>query len=316
MKQYDNSDSVEDARGNEQFGEQRSQRTNYNFNLAVAPDTNREFRMVQFSALSRVVNQKKSYFIVIFAFYVAIFTSCKKDGIENNTGQLLEIMTTSDRSYLKFEYDEQNRIKKTSYYYDGSISETKSFTYNGNDLVKIVTNGVDFPEYEQEITKSGNKITIRRKLSNNLELVRIIDLSSDGLPIKYVQGSFGTNNFNYQFTNGFNYQFQNGNLIRYSQTWGDTADTPIEYKYDTHKSPFYNCNTPRWFLFMDYLDESSLNNAIEALYQTSNYKSVEKMEYVYDRAGFPTERKTIRELKSDDGGIWGKSVDITYFKYK
>ena len=135
-------------------------------------------------------------YLVIAALAVpAAFTSCKKDMENVFTVKLLETITVccrkSDgidedfRKYdkYKFEYDEQNRITKMSeYYYDGSLSYTNTFTYEGDDLVQVV-NIFDGYVNTFEYTKSGN--TINLKLTcYDIVSTYTIELNSDGLPVK------------------------------------------------------------------------------------------------------------------------------------
>jgi ribosomal protein L35 len=70
-------------------------------------------------------------YIAVFAISAA-FTSCDKDKDDDNNGignsndkvYLLVEMSKDDGSSIKFEYDDLNRIKKETYYYDGE-SNTK-----------------------------------------------------------------------------------------------------------------------------------------------------------------------------------------------
>ena len=103
-----------------------------------------------------------------------------------------------------------------------------------------------------------------------------IELNSQGLPIySIIDDEENT------------FEYQNGNLIKLVK-W----DGPHIYTYDDKKSPFYNCQTPKWCLICGLFDGyADLNNnriteELEWRNETINYS------YTYDDEGFPLTTKT------------------------
>ena len=235
------------------------------------------------------------YYLVIATFAVlAAFTSCKKEKENANTVKLLE--TVIDEGYidsplifdrLKFEYDEQYRITKISEYnYDGSVYNTKTFTYAGDDLVQVLhsfnSGGVEMYEY----TKNGNTITQIFTYNGdgtipNYTTTSTIELDSDGFPIKReVIGSTSVETFEYQ----------NGNLtgktaISTSLEYDYTDKSIYVYQYDDKNGALYHCKTPKWYLFLHLNDYGVKNNLTDNL---RIYRTVYM--YEYDREEFPAKR--------------------------
>ena len=124
------------------------------------------------------------YLTVAAIAIAATFTSCQKDDNDKVKVKLLETVTVSSGENVnyesdKFEYDSQNRLTKYSRYNSsGVLLETRTLTYNGNDLVNAVFNSAQLHEY----TKSGNTITAI--LSS--DVTQTWDLNNDGQLIKYV----------------------------------------------------------------------------------------------------------------------------------
>ena len=212
----------------------------------------------------------------------------------------------SSSGYFKLEYDDQNRIKQI---YENS-SSYYTFTYSGDDLVKIVEKGYyDDQEYSTtEFVKNGNKITfIMYDNYNNddIKYTGTIDLDNDGYPTKLE----GISNYGKK---AFTFQFQEGNLIKLTET--DTEYIK-NYKYDNKKSPLYNCKTPKWYFFLNFIDAyfhsyigyytsfGCQNNIIEIMsFDDSNgvffdyYK--EEFRYRYDNAGYPINVQEIEKNNS------------------
>jgi len=193
--------------------------------------------------------------------------------------QLLDTSEDDDTgSYNKYEYDSQNRITKISWFDKANgdfYNTTKTFFYNGNDLVKTVEKGQWHDDVTIEYVKNGNKINISEDHGNDNIFTYTLDLNDDGYPIKYT----GYNDY-YLGNVQINYQYKDGNLIK--ETW-DVYTSSFDYKYDNNKSPFYHCKTHKWYLIL-YEGYGNHNNVIEKL--EGDWKT--EYTYEYDSAGFPT----------------------------
>jgi len=134
-------------------------------------------------------------------------------------------------------------------------------------------------------------------------------LNSDGHPVKIEK---------FMFIGGYStlytYSFMNGNLMNVAENVGGN-ETYMECNYDDKKSPFYNCTTPRWYMFAfsfkeynyfpfqytDYFpfqEFASQNNGLRDMY------TQELFTYEYDSDGFPTKRTNTT------------NSSVTEFKYK
>ena len=265
---------------------------------------------------------------LVFAISVS-FISCNKADYDDNIiddgkVQLLERIVypdvllhakslTQDQiqnavKYSKYEYDNQHRITIISSYNKlETLVVTETFTYRENDLVKVVYEQASTPTETREFAKNGNKITFTIEggyLSYLGTRTYTFELNDDGFPVK----------FGNTFPDGsypLTYQYQDGNLIKLINSSQDYSHQNYSYiyEYDKKKSPFYHCQTPKWYMLFVSNRFGSLNNIVKEIgiaaennkvYNETRYK------YEYDRNGFPTKRIT----KSN-----GKEY-IVEFRYK
>jgi len=244
------------------------------------------------------------------------------NGYDYDKIQLLEAIIRGDGSiYRMFEYDNQDRIERMVEYHEEGYEITSEFFYNGNDLVKIVSdnfyymgNGEYFFEkdgYEVEFSKSEDKIIFTetyKYLPNDIVNTIMLNLDSDGFNIGL--------NPNMSM-NGRSYTVVNGNLTNYlrwsfsSQGAGTQTENNFVYKYDNNKSPFYNCKTPTWYLIYYFLELGCQNNATEIVHTRNGFfgisETITKNKYIYNCAGYPIKRTET---------VDGKISDILEFRYK
>ena len=225
---------------------------------------------------------KKTFFPFIYTVIISISMffalSCNKD--ENGDKiQLLNKITGDDGWCTEVEYDDQNRITQM-YDYDDELTITSKFTYNDDDLVKIVI--VYFPNDNNdnstyEFTKRENQITIKETFDYGRVYTSTLDLNSDGLPIRYKNSSSFVENF----------QYIGENQTEYSSS----SETSSVAKYDTKKSMFYHCKTPKWYLLWKLRELGSQNNVTDITYDhggKTGFSYIKKLyAYIYDNAGFP-----------------------------
>ena len=260
-----------------------------------------------------VVKKKvKNLFVVVMAQCIAVFLSCDKTSNHHEGEiQLLERIVYPDVllhaksltqcqiqnavKYTKYEYDNQNRITKiSSYNKSKTLVGTETFTYMENDLIKVVYEEACNPNIEtREFAKNGNKITVTIEggyLNYLGTRTYTFELDEDGFPVKlgsaFPDGSYP-----------LIYQYQDGNLIKLINSSQDYSHQNYSYiyEYDNKKSPFYHCQTPKWYMFYVSNRSGSMNNIVKEIgiaaednkvYNETRYK------YGYDRNGFPTKRIT------------------------
>ena len=250
---------------------------------------------------------KRVLFLLMSVLAVAAaFTSCKKDKENAYTVKLLKTVTYYSNRYeetynrYKFEYDKQNRIAKISDYY------TRTITYDGDDLVQVVTTNNDGYIGTCQYIKNGNTITFTEKYiynGDNYTNTYTIELDSDGLPVK--QEVERSDNVNYFHV----YEYQDGNLatdrITYDTSREDNTETHT-YTYDNEKSALYYCQTPKWYLIL-YLNDFGISNNVT--YSGGTYPPRSSYTYEYDVTGFPVKRTC------QTSGYMQHSEGIEYFTY-
>ena len=243
--------------------------------------------------------------VVTVVSILAVLTSCNNEKVK-----LLDTHLTRDGSYIKHEYDNENRITNVVhflyYYMDGqsepigSVTMMDTFIYSGNDLVKVVSKGLNNPGFgtSYEVTKNGNKISIHIKSEHKVMNETVsIDLNGDGYPIRSVA-------INNETTTIGVYDIQDGNLMKKSFEIirdGHTSERSTSYKYDDRKSPLFHSKTPAWWWIFSE-GRSVRNNDIEE-YSSNGSKSEYK--YEYDKDGYP-----VRKISRSSG----KNIcEYTYF---
>ena len=211
--------------------------------------------------------------------------------------QLLESIT-NENGYVKFEYDEQNRIIEIlDYDKEGYLNETRTLTYFGDDLVKVVCEGT-FRTWTSKFTKNGNKIIVTNDYNN-----RTIYLNADGYPIKIETKD-----------SDYSYHYNNGNLTKILEKnkEGNTNNS-AELKYDTKKTPFYYCKIPKWHknYIYDNLFPTDIFYTQNNITKFSAGDGVMELKYEYDKAGFPI-RVIMKMIYNGEE----TNESIVEFKYK
>jgi len=174
-------------------------------------------------------------------------------------------------SSSSYEYDDQNRIVKKHEYGKMDVTTT-TITYNGNDIVKTVTVYKDDYSGEESIVDTKNFTRNGNKIYTGSET---ITLNNDGYIIIC---EWEDNTYRH-------YSYHDGNVIKITDTTGDYRED--FYEYDNKVSPFYHCNTPKWYLVWSGISYGLVNNIIR-----DNYK------YEYDADGY-----IVWGDLSDDWGI-------------
>lgn len=153
---------------------------------------------------------------------------------------LLEKVYENGALSLQFEYNGKNQITKITFFYYAPPLECV-FRYNSSGDVSSIDGIVNFSKSEDAITADyGGGFTNK------------IHLNSAGLPdmVTYSDGTIDICRYD-----------NDGNLASRSykgRSW-------IFDSYDTKKAPFYNCETPHWFLiyWVDMCIELNKLNGIE-----------------------------------------------------
>ena len=206
--------------------------------------------------------------------------------------KVLDFILYNGNTY-KFEYDNQNRIISYSSYSNDILLFTKTFIYNGNDLIRTeIEDGNDNFD-RQEYIKNGNEITIILVSSSDYMTEYKLILNTDGYPENIVKNRYIGGGVD------FIHEYQKGNLIKITEIVNDQPNI-MECNYDDYKSPFHNCTTPKWYMFtfsskdfnffpfqfnyFPFLEFASMNNGLRDLY------TQELFTYERDSDGFPTKR--------------------------
>jgi len=204
------------------------------------------------------------------------FTACGKGGgdvklLESDTWLENDITAESKRV---FEYDEQNRIVKISYYPSG---EHKTIIYSADGSV-TVENGSSTEKFGTEkFVVNGNIITAENSYYKSLAI------NKDGYIVKSEVSYWSSES-----------EYKGGNLIgEKGRSLDGTRTSQCDYLlYDDKKSPFSNCKTPKWLIQILLTDISAgKNNVLNWNCDSINYAH----KYEYNSEGFPTKLTDIKE---------------------
>ena len=223
------------------------------------------------------------------------YNSMTSAAIEVKPVFLPEEMQDDNYRYV-YEYDNRNRITKCTIYYPFIIA-VSTFTYNADgDLVEMNNEVIGYPEHNSKttFTKNGNKITF---ITHDNFLYEI-ELNDQGLPLKITREIENENGFNWYYST-FTFIWENRNIThRKVEEIADVGGNTIgpftatsTYTYDDKKSPFYHCNTPKWFLWYWFSFSIELCNENNIKTVTSlEYGDIFEYEYKYNEDGFPKTR--------------------------
>ncbi|MDR2554769.1 MAG: hypothetical protein LBC64_05010 [Fibromonadaceae bacterium] len=223
--------------------------------------------------------------------------------------KLLESITDESGGLIsKFEYDKQNRIVKKYNYYEKKLNYTETITYADN-IVTI-----------EEVYESGSKNTRKFVINGNTVTIEggsTFTINKDGYFVRL------------EYDKGFKtYKYRDdGNPIGREEEYTSDGITIASYanmdKYDDKKSPFYNCNSPKWLLqhglnvlssFYEY-GFISKNNVLEINVGGENdFTTVYK--YEYDGDGFPVKMTAEQAYEDVGSDKIIKTITITRFTYR
>ena len=229
--------------------------------------------------------------------------------------ELLEAIYYDGEVSVKYEYDEQNRITKITYYSysDESVhTRTRTFIYNNTGYLTSIL--LEYPSHPQDNQKttyiySGSKITWIKDNATHT-----VSLNSKGLPekqtIEYTAKTPTLPSYSYFVRVIYTYQYTNDNVSKLNFVYGEGQSSAnvstinigkTIYTYDNKKSPFYYCKTPKWIMVLDGM--SPLNNVhTEVYHQYDIIYSEIAINYTYDEAGFPTKHTSTSKLYYQEEG--------------
>jgi len=205
--------------------------------------------------------------VAILAIFSATLVSC---GNESGGKQLECIATEFGKCFLKFKYDEQNRIVEIYEYYHSRFrsmeslnwSHTLRFIYGDRGVVTVDFGG----GINRDYAKNGKTITV------------------NGMALGEEKFTINGDGFIAQ-KNGNIYEYKKGNLVGIKADKKESLNG-IDYEYDDKKSPFFGSKTPKWIL--QYFLEpyyAGKNNVVRS--ELENGGTL-RYEYDYDADGYPT----------------------------
>ncbi|MDR3001610.1 MAG: hypothetical protein LBU89_10125 [Fibromonadaceae bacterium] len=242
------------------------------------------FKELEISIFSTMTKTIKFATIAATLLMVAL-AGCK--GKTNGSVRLLESMET-DGQTIKFEYDNQNRIVKM-YSYEGSERvETRTITYNGNDVVAVEYDVED--HLNMSFKRNGNAIHV-----TDFDFWYTITVSDEGYIIdrKSDHPTAGSRISNYQY--------QSGNVTSISGVSKNTEGTVTKWaralSYDNKKSPFYYCNTPIWFMQIIFHNTKQNNVTADKVAEgPTTHESQVDNAYQYDKYDFPVKQTSTERV--------------------
>jgi len=225
---------------------------------------------------------------------MTLFAKWVAEGRGDDVYLVTEILRVFEDGFSSttFEYDDQNRITRIIQSEEwGTWSETLSYNSAG-DLVSITFNDGNVTTFN----RIGNIITLTWQDESYSET---FELNAQGLLEKWTWEDVDGGNWWKQV---FTFQYQGKNMIELTSEWENMEDgehfsgSEIGIlTYDDRKSPFYNCNTPQWFLLFAFIDDYyGIYNNVKTVNSEGEWSLM--FEYTYNDAGFPTSR-TVTERR-------------------
>jgi len=210
-------------------------------------------------------------FFVVAAISVSVaFVGCKKD--DKEVVKLLKTITTNTGNYTEFGYDEKDRIiKVTNYTSSGTVVNSTTLTFNGDELVKSES-GNTIIDY----AKTGNTIAATISATGSEDYTVTYFLNNEGFLIKAEAPTLNS---------VINFQYQGSNMNKTLYDINGTVTT-FEYKHDNTKSPFRHCKSPQWFLILNYWQVYGIHNNIVEINIVN--MGIRTVSYEFDADGYPT----------------------------
>jgi hypothetical protein len=252
-----------------------------------------------------------SYLVVTVIVLLTVLMSCDKKEAPVDVGvKLLDTETSGLYHSRKFIYDSQNRMKEIWTYSGGKLYEKAIITYAGKDLTKLEYAYLDedgeFVVVDtRNYIKKGNTISysmgveiIEGEGEGNQNFNITITLNNDGFPVKLEEVLFN-------ITSVSTFVYVDGNLTKhlYDTGFSSLLNDPGEknYTYGVERSVFSGCNTPKWFMFLNYFEMASHNAVTSSSFPNGTPYS--SYSYEFDHDGFPAK-------------IFYGTGDVTEYKYK
>lgn len=239
---------------------------------------------------------KKIICLFIITIFICSLTSCSEDQDDNFKVKLLTKV---------IEVNEDESTSTIDFIYDGfkivtieSEVSTKTFTYSGNLITKIVE-----LDKKTQLSKTSDYIYDGDKLTSIV--------SSDNYSLNYTYNSNGTVSFEKTTTDVTNaivllehgtLYFQNQNLIKFEKTLDNTAENilikeTLEFAYDKKINPLKNIIGFTKLLDHNILLSTNNNTSKLSLNSTTNEETGQYIsslitiskEYNYDQEGYSKE---------------------------
>jgi len=202
---------------------------------------------------------------------------------------LLEEIQYNNWRYV-YEYDDQDRIEKTTRYINGQIDRVDIYKYNAvGDLeeVKYKYEAKPTNNETKTLTRNNNIITIVA-VSDTYSEIEIIILNHQGLPENStLEGEDGSKDTGIYTWN------ENRNLtkVEWTSEWtggSESGGNTFTY-YDDTKTEFHYCKTPKWVLwkFNGYVGANNIKTQTRIGSSTPTFE----YEYVYNEYDLPVEQK-------------------------
>jgi hypothetical protein len=197
---------------------------------------------------------------------------------------LVEISSDKEGRGTKFEYDAHNRIIR--------VNDAELIYDRSGDLISAG---------RTVFKKNGNFITY--PFSHDGFVEEEIELDARGFPVRRDHMYFLDHSV---FVTTI-YRYQNDNMISAARTHSNNPNT---FTYDDKKSPFYYCETPRWYLEMFGGNYGFKNNILTE--DCCGDVRLSTYTYTYDDNGFPLTRKVTNRHREQ--GEWEEWTEM--FTYK
>jgi len=241
----------------------------------------------------------------------------------------VDIWKDNRGTIVRYKYDILNRYTEKSLILNNSGYMLMWGTYLNYEVNGNLVECYDLREKDAKFSQNGNKITFILNDHVCVSCFQTVkgefELNAQELPVKLTYEEEYSEGFDVTVTwctsAVVNFTWQNGNIIKTERKseniikkeyWYEEESKIIEesssvstitYTYDDKKTPFSQCNTPKWFfLWIDFFEQESVFYGNNKNYNKNNIKtetieggSAITYEYTYNDDGFPVIRSWEQE---------------------
>ena len=229
--------------------------------------------------------------------------------ILNNSGYILDsdiYLNYDDKGDLVEYHDYRSQLSRSMGAHFSKKGDKITFTLNDHNCVSCFQTVKG--EFELNAQGFPEKLTYEKEVKQGTDLITKWRTYAD-VSITWQDGNLTKTDWKNENEHEEKYRYEEESKIEKSSSAGTTA-----YTHDDKKTPFSQCNTPKWFFWwIDFFEHESVFYGNNKTYNKNNIKTETReedgstiaitYEYTYNDVGFPVTRTWESENEWDAGTI-------------